>query len=223
MPFDLSMKGRNQERKSEFFIYEVVIESIEIGADRMKNFVRLLIVALMLVGLSGVVSAEKFSFTKPIPVSFQVPEGYKLRPLQWTESDNALNQWHAIENTSLVIYLDVEPLLEEDLDQYPGGYVFDDLSKGEEEKIVKQHTEYLPTGNSVNFITLKNGHRALMIAERWGLQFGSGNDVFTVMAGHSGYKITLKVKDQDAGKNPQIPISSDNKKLAYQILMSLDF
>lgn len=44
----------------------------------MKNFGRLLIVVLVLVGLSGVVSAEEFRTDKPIPVSFQVPEGYKV-------------------------------------------------------------------------------------------------------------------------------------------------
>ena len=42
----------------------------------MKNFGRLLIVVLVLVGLSGVVSAEEFRTDKPIPVSFQVPEGF---------------------------------------------------------------------------------------------------------------------------------------------------
>ena len=43
----------------------------------MKKLVRLLIVGLVLVGLSGVGSAEEFRTDKPIPVSFQVPEGYR--------------------------------------------------------------------------------------------------------------------------------------------------
>ena len=217
MPFDLSMKGRIWDGKSEFFIYEVVVAFIEIGADRMKNFVRLLIVGLLLVGLSGVVSAEKFSFDKPIPVSFQVPDEYnmiKAFTLEFDEEKELVRNYH-IGNSSLHIL--VTPLGEETRKYYSESYslyyTYDHYGARNEKMSVDIFYEYKPRpGYDMKFVTLDMGHRAKLRTN-----FSSNDDQSIILeASHRGFEIELSIYKEG-------PMTYEEKKLAYQILMSLDF
>ena len=188
----------------------------------MKKFVRLLIVGLLLVGLSGVVSAEEIRADKPIPVSFQVPEGYQVRvvdDLKAKDPTKNLIKYYEIDSASFGIDLRIYALGAIDLDKYPGAYAYDDLGAEEE----KNETYDSRIWNS-KYITLKNGHRAhIMMYYDENLPTKKEIHTIKVKVIHCGYEIRLWITHRDNKSFKYKPMTYEDKRLAYQILMSLDF
>ena len=184
----------------------------------MKKFVRLLIVGLVLVGLSGVGSAEEFRTDKPIPVSFQVPDEYnmiKAFTLEFDEEKELVRNYH-IGNSSLHIL--VTPLGEETRkyysDYYSLYYTYDHYGPQREKRDLDYYygSRLYRVGVDYKYVTLDTGHRASMRSSFSGDRYQS----MVIEAAHRGFEIQLIIDKEG-------PMTYEEKKLAYQILMSLDF
>ena len=183
----------------------------------MKNFGRLLIVVLVLVGLSGVVSAEEFRTDKPIPVSFQVPEGYKVVKGMDLNQDIEKEYHQGYRIGDIVVSISVKPLEEwvrkihSDVD--PLNYTYDHYGAEEEKRTVDIFYKSKPeSGCDTRFVTLNTGHRA-----RLRTYFSDDTYQSIILeALHRGYTIEFSIRKT-------APMTYEDKKLANQILMSLDF
>ena len=188
----------------------------------MRLLFRMLLVGLVMVGLSGgMVSAGVVMVEKPFYVSFQIPEGHEATVVAYFDfskhylGEESFSVEYELTNSSFDSFVfKLTPLSEYQVrGDSKASYVFDHYRVNEERVSMKNFYGVMKNvGDDLRFITLNNGHRAKLFT-----YFSrDASQEIEAEVFHCGYRISLYFKTKRA-------MTEMEKKLANQILMSLDF
>ena len=132
----------------------------------MKNIFKVLLVGLLFIGLSSVAGAEewkKMELPAGVMLELQIPEGFATMEVD-KEATGSFGSIFMNEQTKTMIivkkgtdFLDSD-FPEELRKKMTGKYPFDSLTSDEEQQFLKK---VLKQGETYQFVTLPNGHRAM--------------------------------------------------------------
>ena len=128
----------------------------------MKNFFRVFLVGMILLGLSGLAGAEEwkqYDLTKVVELKVSVPTSFKDMGQDEKEGSEIVSAFVDEDNSLLIMtFKSTVPLETKWI--FATVYGVDEFTQAQEEEFIKTFSKIGETGK---FITLKSGRRALLV------------------------------------------------------------
>lgn len=128
----------------------------------MKNFLKILVIGVFLLALSGVVAAEEwktYNLPELVPIKVSVPSSFEDKGRDEKDGNNFISAFMNEGRGILVMIFKEGSILEASKD-FQTDYGMDELTTSEESDFIKRFSKKGETGK---FITLQNGHKALLV------------------------------------------------------------
>ena len=164
---------------------------------------------LLLIGLSGVVSARDITVTyENVTGKITLPEGFKVRYDSYDSSWSAV--YYQKEGSPIEFSVVIVNILDPQIDDLVGKYPLDDADLR-----IKREVLYVGYNEKEKkLVALNNGHKAVVAPYRYiGMDVKDGISV-------SSYTMGKEIVVSGFSKEM---ISVEDKRIIYQVLMSLDF